>query len=227
VRFYGDSPKDNTQEFDNAYEKQLLHGYYACVSYVDVMVGRVLEALDETGLAKNTIVVLWGDRGWHLGELGMWGKSTNYEYSMHAPLMVRTPDIKPGCTSALTDCVDVFPSLCDLCGIEKPDQLEGISFVPLLEDPDRSWSGAAFGQLNRYREVTGYTVRNDRFRLVLWRQGRGKASRNGEILARELYENNTDPEETRNLAGDPQYADMIRELTALLDRDWREARSDF
>ena len=118
--------------------KTLLHGYYACVSYVDAQIGLMLDALEEEGIRENTIIVVWGDHGWHLGEMGIWGKATNYEIATRVPLIFWTPEMKyrgKG-TEALVELVDLYPTLCDLAGLSKPMHLAGESLLPLLENPD-------------------------------------------------------------------------------------------
>ena len=122
----------------NELAKDLLHGYYACVSYVDAQIGLMLEALEETGIRDNTIIVVWGDHGWHLGEMGIWGKATNYEIATRVPLIFWTPDMKDRGKSAngLVELVDLYPTLCDLAGLSKPKHLSGTSLAPLLQKPN-------------------------------------------------------------------------------------------
>jgi iduronate 2-sulfatase len=128
--------------------KTLLHAYYACVSYVDAQIGLMIEALEEAGVRDNTIIVVWGDHGWHLGEMGVWGKATNYEIATRVPLIVWTPDMKVRGTGtdALVELVDIYPTLCDLAGVPLPEHLEGRSFAPLLDDPGQPWKKAAISQ---------------------------------------------------------------------------------
>ena len=128
--------------------RTLLHAYYASVSYVDANIGKMLAALDATGLRDNTIIIVWGDHGWHLGEMGIWGKATNYEIATRVPLMISAPDMKgrgQG-TKALVELVDIYPTLCDLAGIPKPDHIAGKSFAPLLDNPDQKWKDVALSQ---------------------------------------------------------------------------------
>ena len=128
--------------------KTLLHGYYACVSYVDAQIGMMLEALEEAGIRDDTVIVVWGDHGWHLGEMGIWGKATNYEISTRVPLIAWTPNMKARgqSTDALVELLDIYPSLCELAGLPKPAHLAGESFVPLLDDPKRKWKKHAISQ---------------------------------------------------------------------------------
>ena len=128
--------------------RTLLHGYYACVSYVDSQIGLVLAALDEAGVRDNTIIIVWGDHGWHLGDMGIWGKATNYEIATRVPLIVWTPDRRArGVTSdALVELVDMYPTLCELAGLPIPPHVEGRSFVELLDHPAKLWKKAALSQ---------------------------------------------------------------------------------
>jgi len=135
---------------DPQLSRTLLHGYLACTSYIDAQIGRVMHALDEAGIRDNTIVVIWGDHGWHLGDMGIWGKATNYEIATRVPLMIRTPGMtaqqRGSKTEALVELVDMFPTLCELTGIDLPQHLEGHSFAPLLKNPSQPWKTAVFSQ---------------------------------------------------------------------------------
>ncbi|WP_083690192.1 sulfatase [Colwellia sp. UCD-KL20] len=128
----------------------LKHAYLACISYVDAQIGRMIDELDKAGLRDNTIIVLWSDHGWHLGEMGTWGKATNYEIATRVPLMIWTPNMpdknRGAQTEALVELVDIYPTLNELAGLEAPKHLDGQSFVPLLENPNREWKQAAFSQ---------------------------------------------------------------------------------
>jgi len=128
----------------------LKHAYLACVSYVDAQIGRMVAALKKAGVADHTIIIIWGDHGWHLGDMGIWGKATNYEIATRVPLMICTPDMPASTrgrtTDALVELVDIYPTLCDLTGIPLPPHLEGHSFKPLLVNPDRPWKKAVFSQ---------------------------------------------------------------------------------
>lgn len=201
--------------------QELRHGYYACVSYIDATVGRLLDRLDELELADETVICLWGDHGFHLGEQGLWTKANNYELSTRVPLVVSVPGRKSGTTSALVELVDVYPSLVEICGLEVPTGLAGRSFAPLLRDPSQPWKKAAFSQYprpregNRHRgqgEIMGYAVRTDRYRYVEWRD-----LKKGEILARELYDHRSDSGETKNVSGDSEQEALMHELAGLLE----------
>ena len=204
--------------------RDLKHAYYACVSYTDAQVGRLLQALDANGLSDNTIVVLWGDHGWQLGEHGMWDKHSNFETSTHAPLILRVPGRKSGRTNALVEFVDIYPTLCELCGLQAPDGLEGHSLGPLIEDPGLPWKAAAFSQFRRvipgYGKVgrgMGYSMRTDDYRFTEW-QVPGTSFR-----AYELYDHRSDPDENINLAVSAKYEDEVTELLKRLKAGWKAA----
>jgi len=128
--------------------RTLLHAYYASVSYVDAQIGKLIAALDEAGVSDNTIIIVWGDHGWHLGEMGIWGKATNYEIATRVPLIISTPGMKTRGegTEALVELVDIYPTLCELAGLQRPDHIVGKSFVPLLDDPSQEWKDTALSQ---------------------------------------------------------------------------------
>jgi iduronate 2-sulfatase len=129
-------------------ERTLKHAYYACVSYVDAQIGLMLDALEEAGVRDNTIIVFWGDHGWHLGDMGIWGKATNYEIGTRVPFLIWTPEMKkPGkSTDGIVQLMDIYPTLCELAGLPVPEHCEGNSIVPLLEDPKTEWWKSAISQ---------------------------------------------------------------------------------
>ncbi|MDF1751282.1 MAG: sulfatase [Verrucomicrobiales bacterium] len=138
----------NAGPIDDDLSRRLLHAYYACVSYVDAQIGRMIEALETKGIRDNTIIIVWGDHGWHLGEHGIWGKATNYEIATRVPLLIWTPDMKVRGqqTDALVELVDMYPTLCELAGLKIPEHLEGKSFAPLLDQPELDWKPVAISQ---------------------------------------------------------------------------------
>jgi iduronate 2-sulfatase len=219
LRAYHDMPKSGPVPAETA--RRLVHGYYAAVSYMDAQLGRVLDALKETGFADNTVIVLWGDHGWHLGDHGMWCKHTNYETATRSALVVSVPGQKVAgkpC-DGLVEFVDIYPTLAALCGLPAPKGVEGHSFAPLLADPKRPWKQAAFSQYPRGGKDTGplmgYAVKTDRYRYVEWRK-RGAT----EVVARELYDHRADPGEGRNVAADPANRDVIERHAKLLAAGW-------
>jgi arylsulfatase A-like enzyme len=186
--------------------RTLIHGYYACVSYTDAQIGKLLDELEQLGLVDHTIVVLWGDHGWNLGEHTLWCKHCCFETSMRAPLIVRAPGIAGGHTTrGLTEFIDIYPSLCELAGLPLPEQLQGRSFVPLLRQPDLAWKEAAIG---RYR--TGDTIRTDQFRFTQY------SNRQDRPLGRMLFDHHRDPGEDVNVADWQDYAATITELQGRL-----------
>ncbi len=199
--------------------RRLKHGYYACISYTDANVGKLLDELDRLGLAENTIVVLWGDHGWKLGEHNAWCKHTNFENDAHAPLIIRAPGQKSagGSTRALVEFVDIYPTLCDLAGLSKPAHLEGGSAARLLDSPDAPWKPAAFSQYPR-GSVMGYSMKTDRYRYTAW-----KDRKSGEVVAAELYDHQVDPAENANIANAPANKDLVVRLQQQLDAGWRKA----
>ena len=204
--------------------RKLRHGYYACVSYMDAQAGKLLDALEARGLRENTVIVLWGDHGYHLGEKALWCKTTNYELDTRAPLIISAPGMAAGDCEALVEFVDVYPTLLDCCGLPARDDLEGLSLAPLLRQPDRPWKSAAFSQFPRpwtYEgepEVMGYSMRADRYRYTEWQD-----FRSGETLARELYDHADSHAEIDNLAADASYAETLADLSARLRAGWRGA----
>jgi arylsulfatase A-like enzyme len=182
-----------------------------------------LDELDRLGLADNTIVCLWGDHGWHLGEQGLWCKKTNFEASVRSPLIVRAPGQKaPGSQcDALVEFVDIYPSLCDLAGASTPPGLEGVSFAPLLDDPVRPWKRAAFSQYPRgvreHGRAMGHSMRTDRYRFTEW------ATPDASFRALELYDYRNDPLGNVNLAGEGANAGLVDELTTWLREGWKGA----
>ena len=211
LRQYAGIPKRGP--LPDALQRHLIHGYHAAASYADAQVGRVLDALDATGLSKNTIIVLWGDHGWHLGDHGMWCKHTNYEQAARIPLIVAAPGLKRGIrTSSLVETVDLYPTLCELAGVAPPaaQKLEGISLVPILKDP-RARTRESIIHVYPRGEVLGRAIRTARHRLVEWKKPGAPA----DTAAFELYDYQTDPLETRNLAAEqPQVLAQLRAILA-------------
>jgi iduronate 2-sulfatase len=217
LRAYHGMPKAPAPVPDET-ARQLIHGYYASVSYMDAQVGRLLDALDRLKLTDNTVIILWGDHGWQLGEYGTWCKHSNYETSTRSALVMSRPGQKAAGkkTDALVEFVDIYPTLADVCGLPKPDGVEGVSFAPLLDDPMKSWKSAAFSQYPRGKRM-GYAMRTNRYRLVAW-LGPGKGEKEYE-----LYDHRSDPGETVNVAGRPENAALLKELTAQLHAGWQAA----
>jgi arylsulfatase A-like enzyme len=221
LRGYEGMPKD-PEPITAEQARDLIRGYYAATSYMDAQVGRVVAELDRLGLRENTIIVLWGDHGWHLGEQGQWCKHTNFENATRNALIVSVPSghAKAGVkTDALVESVDLYPTLCELVGLARPDGLEGTSFAPLFADPTRTWKPAAFSQYPREgRKVMGYSIRTDRYRYTEWQEVATKKR-----LAAELYDHESDPAETVNVADKADQAETVKKLSEQLNAGWSEA----
>ncbi|MDH4044915.1 MAG: sulfatase [Gemmatimonadota bacterium] len=214
-------------QLSEAEARRLKHGYYAAVSYVDAQIGRLLDALDSLGLTDNTIVVLWGDHGWKLGEHGSWAKMTNYEIDTRAPLIIRAPGHAGGTQiDRMVEFVDIYPTLTELAGLPLPVHLQGTSAVPLMHDPARAWKPAVFSQFLREGAwiapdsvvYMGYAMRTERYRYVAWMDWQTQA-----YVAYELYDHASDPAENVNLAGRAEYAEVMAELEAQRRAGWPAA----
>ena len=213
---------------DEERARQLRHGYFASVSYVDAQIGKLLNALEDLGLDDNTIVILWGDHGWKLGEHNSWCKMTNLEIDARVPLILKAPGkTREGSrTAALVEFVDIYPTLCDLTGVPAPDDLEGTSLTPLIGDPSRPWKKAAFTQFLRegvWRapdgvEYMGYSVRTDRFRYTEWVDWQ-----TGDLKATELYDHEVDPLEATNVSDNEDYAGSLQKMAETLAAGWAAA----
>lgn len=209
---YPGVPKENPIPEDFA--RTLRHGYNACVSYIDAQVGRLLDALEQNGVADDTVIVLWGDHGWQLGDHGLWHKHTNFERATRAPLIIAAP----GFASAGSTCeapvefVDVYPTLADLAGLPAPENLHGMTLRPYLENPDAAMQKPAISQYPRSApehggQVMGYSIRDDRWRGTFWR-----SRKDGRLVHLELYDEQNDPDERTNVAKNPENEEVILSL---------------
>lgn len=252
---------DKYGPFDPDFQRYLMRGYLACVSFVDQQIGRLMEALRQEGLEENTIIVFLGDHGWHLGEMGIWGKATNYEIATRVPMIIVDPHT--GASGArsreIVELLDLFPTLADLAGLEAPHSLEGYSLRRILEKPEKShdriavsqfpcpalreWAGVKTSDnvrqeyfdfalkeietririenpdtpLNIFQEhVIGYSVRNERYRAIIWIDQRKIPFR---IIARELYDEKSDGSERVNIAREPRSQKILRRLES---RMWNQ-----
>ena len=214
---YVDIPKEGVIPIDKQLE--LIHGYHACVSFIDVQVGKLLDELQKLNLQDSTIVVLWGDHGWHLGDHAMWAKHTNFEQATRAPLIISVPDMpKKQKTRAPVEFVDIYPTLCDLTGLPIPDGLAGVSLKPVLQDTAARVKDFVVSQYHRTApgniKVEGYALRNERYRYVEWLKNY-KTTRvyaDSDIVARELYDYQTDPLETVSVVDSAAYQDVAQSL---------------
>ena len=197
LRAYAGIPAQGAVPDKMAHE--LIRGYYASVSYVDAQIGKVLDALEELGLAENTIVILWGDHGWQLGEHALWCKHANFKTSLNAPLIIRPPGFKgQSKTEGLVEFIDIYPSLCELAGLSLPDQLHGKSFVPLLEDPGLLWENAVYSRFHK-----GESVITKRYLYTEW------FDKEVNSIDRMIYDHEKDPEENINIIDYSNLQDTI------------------
>lgn len=210
LRAYSDIPA--VGPIDETKARHLIHGYHAATSFMDAQLGRVLDALEQTGQAANTVVVLWGDHGWHLGDHGLWCKHTNYEQAARIPLILSKPGLTPagGRSSALVETVDLYPTLCELAGLPAPSGLDGRSFAATLRDPAAPTKQAVYHVYPRDQGLMGRAVRTARYRMVEWK----KIGDSAESAVCELYDYETDPAETRNFA--EEKPELLAELRGIL-----------
>jgi uncharacterized sulfatase len=208
-------------------QRKALQAYHASTTFMDAQVGKLLDALDRLKLAENTVVVFFGDHGYHLGEHGLWQKQSLFEESARVPLIISAPGIKARGQSSprLAELVDVYPTLSDLCGLAPPSELEGRSLKPLLDEPSREWKKVAITQVRRGGSpggqakgktktknpeagFSGYSIRTERYRYTIWDRGTRGA---------QLYDHDTDPAEQHNLASDPMMAKTVASMRKLLE----------
>jgi iduronate 2-sulfatase len=209
-------------------QKELIHGYYAAVSYTDANVGLLLNTLDSLGLTKNTIIILWGDHGWHLGDHNLWCKHTNFEEATRTPLIISAPSFKPSTTKSATEFVDVFPTLCDLAGLEIPNYVDGKSLVPVMKNGKTKVKEFAVSQYPRsaskveaerlgYADAKfmGYSIRTDRYRFTIWMGENFRSTQpfnQSLVIGSELYDYKKDPLEKKNVVNDKKYTAMSKEM---------------
>ena len=207
LRNYETIPKEGHLEEDLA--KELIHGYYSCVSYIDAQIGMVLDELEKLGLAENTIVILWGDHGWNLGNHMLWCKHANFNSSLQVPMTIKVPGKTKGQhTDFITESIDIYPSLCDLTGIEKPDHLEGDSFISLIENGKREKDYA----ISKFHD--GVTLIKGSLYYTEWTDDQGTA------YERMLFDHKTDPLELDNLAVKEEYQSTVNGLSEELKEKW-------
>jgi uncharacterized sulfatase len=193
-------------------KRSVIQAYYASQSFMDAQLGLVLAELEKQGLAENTVVVFLSDHGYNLGEHGLWQKRALFEPSTRVPFIIRAPGIKGAGrpSAAITELVDLYPTVADLCGVTPPKTLQGRSLRPLLDDPSAAWPHAAFTQVTTGGKKdggVGRSIRTDRYRYTEWNEGKGGA---------ELYDHANDAGENRNLAADPAQAKVVAELRTRL-----------
>jgi arylsulfatase A-like enzyme len=199
--------------------QETLAAYYACTSFMDAQLGLVLDALEGTGLEKNTVVIYVADHGFQLGEHGLWCKNTLFEQSTRVPLVVRVPRARKNGSEcpAFVELVDLFPTVCDLLGTPYPHQrFEGLSLLPLMADLSIAWKKCAFSSVSLGAHF-GHAVRSRTHRYTKWEK------QDGSLVAQELYDIEADPWEQNNLAGSPRHSAKLREMDAMLKAGWKAA----
>lgn len=206
--------------------KKLIHGYYACVSYIDAQVGLLIEELKRLKLYENTIIVFWGDHGWKLGDYGEWCKHTNFEIDTRIPVIVRAPGLtaeRGWKSDVIIETVDIYPTLCELAGLGVPSHVQGTSFKPALEDAEYKWDDVAFSQYPRsvkteagMQSLMGTSMRTSGYRLTRWVD-----IATGITVAEELYDNTNDRSELTNLTGNEDYLEKLIELNQVFDKEYK------
>jgi arylsulfatase A-like enzyme len=189
--------------------REMIRAYYASVSFMDAQVGRVLDAIERLKLRDKTIIVFWGDHGYHLGEKGKWSKAYSlFEVATRVPFIIAAPGMKPGVSGRTVGLLDLYPTLVEFCGLREPYKLEGHSLVPLLKNPAAKWNHPAYTVV-LYEGKLGKSVRTERWHYVEWEDG---------MLGQMLLDHRNDPFELKNLAADPSFAATVRQMKQLLKR---------
>lgn len=200
----GDEKASLSKSVSNAYARKLRHAYYAGVSYTDAQVGKLIAELTKLGLDKNTIIVLWGDHGWHLGDDRVWGKHTLSEWALRSPLIIKAPGGKAAACEKIISSLDIYPTLIELCGLKMPFQTDGKSFARLLKNPvDKNWENFAYSYYNK-----GITVRTEQYRISKYFRK--------ELPVIELYDHKNDPFENHNIAA--KYPEKVVKLLPVLEK---------
>ena len=209
---------------DDEMSRNLIHGYYAATSMIDAQIGKLMEALKENDLEKNTIVVLWGDHGWKLGDYGSWCKHTNFELDANVPLIIHDPRNPKGQeSSSLAELVDLYPTLCEMAQLPLPSHLEGQSLQPILKDPEAVVNKVALSQYprgkslgyDRKNQYMGYSMHYGDYRFTRWQEYENP----GNIVAFELYDHSSGPLAKINLAEDPRHQNLVQEMHTLLSSE--------
>ncbi len=210
-------------------QKELIHGYYAAVSYLDHNVGVLLDELEKLGQLNNTIIVLWGDHGWHLGDHDLWCKHTNFENATRAPLIIAAPGLKGGLTKSLSEHIDIFPTVCDLAKVPVPTYLDGKSLVPIMKDKKAKVQEYSISQYPRgvkkdemeklgytSKKIMGYSLRTDKYRFTIWMNDFTSKSPFDakKVYAKEMYDYVKDPLEKVNVADHKEYASVYKDMYA-------------
>ncbi|MCI4669202.1 MAG: sulfatase [Bacteroidia bacterium] len=210
----------------------LRQGYYASVSYIDALLGDLMRHMKEIGIYENTIIVLWGDHGWKLGDHNSWGKMTNYNIDLKVPVIIRYPNQKNRGVHSyeITELVDLFPTICELADLDVPDYMQGRSMVPLMDKPDKKWKSAAFSQFHRRPKVSadgkrymGYSINTSTYHYIEWYAWNHKTGTRGAFTGAELYDRLADPNETVNIASSKETRVIEKQLSQQLSKGWKSA----
>ena len=224
------SPKEEWP-FSEEYKKEITHGYYACVSFIDAQIGLLLDKLDELGIADNTVVCLWGDHGFHLGDQKLWCKHSNFEEAVRSPLIIAAPQAKDKGKSNFSPVglIDMYPTLCDLAGLAMPNHLEGKSLRPILNDAKASVKQVELAQYPRVingKYAMGYTIRSQRYRYTAWKtMNYQKGERSGPLVGEELYDYQSNEADLINKVKSSEYKDTLALHRKLLEEKLQKIHS--
>jgi iduronate 2-sulfatase len=223
---------ESSYRMDEGRSRKLKHGYYASVSYIDALLGDLISHMKKIGIYENTIIILSGDHGWKLGDHNSWGKMTNYNIDLKVPMIIRYPNQENAGTQTfeITELIDMFPSLCELAGIDIPDYVQGTSFVPLIKEPERPWKKDAYSQFHRRprhsmdgNRYMGYSINTKKFHYIEWYTWNPKTGTRGELKSIELFDRLNDPNETVNIAGEKEFSEVMEDLSEQLADGWQKA----
>lgn len=204
-------------------QRELIHGYYSAMSYTDAQIGKVLQALREEGLADNTIIVLWGDHGWHLGDHGLWNKHTDFENATHVPMIIHVPGAAPSRVSQPVEFLDIFPTLCEATGLKTPRRLDGVSLLKAVRSGKEPGTELAVSQWPGRKNTMGYSLRTGRYRYTVWVNWNKRVLDADDVKGEELYDYEADPLEKVNLIDRPGYEKASAEMRAR----WKEYRKKY
>lgn len=231
-----DNDLDVGDKISEAKQRELIHGYYACVSYIDAQLGKLLDELDELGITENTVIALWGDHGFHLGDHTEWCKHSNFEQATRIPLMFAGPGVEKNIISDQpVELLDMFPTLFELANVKNSDQAEGISLVPLMDGDDatgvdKDYAISQYGRGGKDKDKMGYTIRTDKYRYTEWySEGYRSYDKYDEslIVGKELYDYEKDPNETKSFIGDKKYNDIQEDLQEKLQDHLENLKEDY
>lgn len=205
-------------------QRELIHGYYACISYTDAQIGKVIEAVKKKGMLENTVIVLWGDHGWHLGDHGLWNKHTNFEQAAHVPMIIIDPSSKHRTVTNPVEFLDIYPTLCELAGIDIPNHTDGQSLASVIKGGkgENTLKPYAASQYPRGDKM-GYSIRDGRYRYTVWVSWKKKVTDAEKIIAEELYDYEKDPNETVNVVSDKKYDKALKQMRGYWE-DYKKER---